>query len=148
MQKIILLALALMSGAAHAQLIDAEKFIKHNGYTKKAVAGKTTYFTALKKVSAEEMMPYVEAVKTMSQTEDARTVCKGVNSGAVKQLTSESRNDLRVRDAFGYGGPVDNTIACIVFYEQQGDVRGVQVHYLTLSLRSPTQEIYTVILTH
>ena len=148
MYKIILFAFAFVSSASYAQLIEAETFIKSNGYLKKTIIGKTTYFTALKKVSAEEIKPYVEAVKTMPQTEDARTVCKGANAGAAKQLASEVRSDLRVRDAFGYGGPVGNTISCIIFYEQKGSVRGVQVHYLTLSQSSLNQEIYTVILTH
>ena len=148
MFRAILMVFAFVSSAANAQLIDAELFIKRNGYVKKTVTGKTTYFTALKKISAEEMKPYMEAVKSMPESEDARTVCKGANLGAAKQLASGSRGDLRVRDAFGYGGPVDNTIACIVFYEQQGSVRGVQVHYLTLSRSSSMQEIYVVVLTH
>lgn len=148
MFKVILMTLAFVSSAVSAQLIDAEKFIKSNGYVKKTVVGNTTYFTALKKVSAEEIKPYMEAVKSMPKTEDARTVCKGTNLGAAKQLATESRRDLNVRNTFGYGGPVDNTITCIVFYEQQGSVRGVQVHYLTLARNNPAQEIYTAILTH
>jgi hypothetical protein len=148
MYKTVLYALALLPLLAQAQLIDAEAYIKSNGHLKKTVAGKNTYFTTFKKVTAEEMLPYMESVKKMPRTEDARSMCKAVNAGAAKQLVSEGRSDLQVGASFGFGGPVDNTIACIVYFEQQTNIRGAQVHYLTLSPRSATQEIYTVILTH
>lgn len=133
-------------------MIDAESFIKSSGFTKKTESGNYIYYTALKRVSDVEIQPYMESVKSMPQTETSRTVCQGQAKGAAKQLVAENRNDIRVSDSVGYGGPTSGTIACIVFYEYKekypGKIGGAQVYFLKHVPRGSLSDIYTVILTH
>lgn len=142
------LFLALMSISAFSQVIDAETYIKQNGFKKKTPAGFGVFYTTLKKVTAEEMSPFMEAVKTMPRTEEALNICQQQSIGVQKQFDSEGRNDLQVRKSVGYGGPQDGKFGCVFFIESQGYVAAAQVYFLKIVVRGETYDAYTVIVSH
>lgn len=55
----------LSVSVSRGQAIDAEAYIKQNGYKKRAAAGFGVFYTTLKKVKADEMPPFMEAVTSL-----------------------------------------------------------------------------------
>ena len=139
---------AFLSVSVSGQVIDAEAYIKQNGYKKRAAAGFGVFYTTLKKVKVDEMPPFMEAVKTMPRTEAALNMCQQQSIGVQKQFDSEGRKDLQVRKSVGYGGPQDGKFGCVFFIESQGYVAAAQVYFLKIALRGDTYDAYTVIVSH
>ncbi|MDV6342523.1 hypothetical protein R2103_12180 [Nitrosomonas sp. Is24] len=138
----------LLSACVFGQVIDAETYIKQNGFQKKAAAGFGIFYTTIKRVRADEMPPFIEAVKTMPRTEDALNMCQQQAIGAQKQFDSEGRQDLRIQKSVGYGGPQDEKFGCIFFIESQSKIAATQVYFLKIVLRGDTYDAYTVIVSH
>ncbi len=141
-------AFLLLSACAFGQVIDAESYIKQNGFQKKTTAGLGIFYTTIKRVQADEIPPFMEVVKTMPRTEEAKNICQQQATGVQKQFDSEGRKDLRVRKSVGYGGPQDGKFGCVFFIESQRAIAATQVYFLKIVLRDKTYDAYTVIVSH
>ena len=143
-----LLSVLMLSSASFGQVIDAGSYIKKNGFMKKIAAGSGMFYTTVKQVNVEQVPLYMEAIKSMPQTEEADRLCYQQSIGVEKQFISEGRNDLKLNSSFGYGGPVDGKIACVFFIEHQGAIAASQVYFLKIVSRGKSYDTFTVIVTH
>lgn len=142
------LALAFLTVGAFGQIIDAESYIKQNGFKKKAAGGFGVFYTTIKRVQADEMPPFMEVVKTMPRTDEAKIICQQQAIGVQKQFESEGRHDLTLRKSIGYGGPQEGRFGCVFFVESKGAIAAAQVYFLKIVLRGDAYDAYTVIVSH
>lgn len=137
-----------LSAGALSQIIDAERYINQNGFLKKSAAGSGIFYTTIKRVSVEEMAPFMEAVKTMPRTEEAKSMCEQQAIGARNNLVAEGRSDLKLRQSVGYGGPLEGQFGCVFFIEANGSIAAAQVYFLKIVLRGRKYNAYTVVVSH
>ncbi len=139
-------ALLSLSLPAIAQVIDAEAYIKKNGAQKKVRSGDeggVFHMTAVR-MSLDDLKPYMEAVKGMPRTEEAKALCLSSAAGLRKVLVESGRNALSVRHSVGYGGPMEQKYGCILFIEQNGAVASVRIDFMKIVPRSGGYDTYTV----